>query len=73
MNIGGKIKEARELINITQAELARKAGMKEARLALYEQSVSMPSVGSLSRIADSLNKPIEYFFENKGQQRISEF
>ena len=53
MDLGGKIKRAREQSGMTQAELAKKAGVKQARISLWEsgkrQQMSLENLRSIAR------------------------
>jgi transcriptional regulator with XRE-family HTH domain len=53
MDIGAKIKRAREQAGLTQAELAKKAGVKQARISLWEsgkrQQMSLEHLRSIAR------------------------
>jgi transcriptional regulator with XRE-family HTH domain len=53
MDVGSRIKRAREQAGMTQAELAEKAGVKQARISLWEsgkrQQMSLEHLRSIAR------------------------
>jgi len=53
MDISAKLKRAREQAGLTQAELAKKAGVKQARISLWEsgkrQQMSLEHLRSIAR------------------------
>jgi transcriptional regulator with XRE-family HTH domain len=53
MEVGSRIKRAREQAGMTQAELAEKAGVKQARISLWEsgkrQQMSLEHLRSIAR------------------------
>jgi len=59
-SLGQRIKKIRKAKNITQVELAVETGLSPSYIASIEQSVRMPSLKTLNKIAKSLNiKPNE--------------
>jgi Zn-dependent peptidase ImmA (M78 family)/transcriptional regulator with XRE-family HTH domain len=60
---GDRIKQARELVGITQAELAEKVGVNQSTIAYVEQSapVFAPSDALIESIAFQLGFPVSYF------------
>jgi len=60
--IGDRIRQARKDRNRTQSELADALGKTTGAISQLEQGNVQVSVVELTKIADFLNKPIEYFF-----------
>jgi transcriptional regulator with XRE-family HTH domain len=60
--IGDRIRQARKDRNRTQSELADALGKTTGAISQLEQGNVQVAVVELARIADFLNKPIEYFF-----------
>ena len=50
----------------TQASLARKMGITRAQINLWLKNKYTPKMSSLQKLADALDKPVNYFFENYG-------
>lgn len=47
MEFGKRLKEARELKNLSQCELAKKTGIKNDMISLYEKGAYQPSLRTL--------------------------
>ena len=58
MNTGERIKTNRKKANLTQEELARKAGISVFTLQKYETGARNPKLTTLQKIANALNCPI---------------
>lgn len=70
-NLGERIKKARLDIGLTQKDVAKKLQCTEIMISRYELGISQVSTVQLARIADILNKPISYFFnENQYSDSI---
>ncbi len=54
-----KIKEKREMLNISQRDLAKQCGIKQPALARIESFKVIPQVNTLIRIADCLGLNID--------------
>lgn len=64
--IGSKIKEARESLNISQAELAEKLGFQSATaISLIENGERGIAVTLLQRLSEILKRDIKYFLGQK--------
>lgn len=59
--IGKKIKEARETIGLSQKDLGIALGLSDKAVSAYEAARTIPPLETLVRIAEELNKPIDYF------------
>ncbi|MBY7898507.1 helix-turn-helix domain-containing protein [Vibrio fluvialis] len=61
-----RLKAARKKAKITQKDLGVKIGMEESsasgRMNHYEKGRHVPDIGTLTRIAEELNVPLNYFF-----------
>jgi len=60
--IGHRIREARKVTSRTQKDLARALGKTAGAISQLEQGNVQITVIELHKIAEFLNKPIEYFF-----------
>jgi len=64
MNIGARVREAREDLGMSQAELARRAGVARNYIVMIEHGGRTPSVGLLEKIAHELRtEPAELLRE----------
>ena len=57
------IKAWREYFKLTQAELAKKAGMKQSALARLECSNASPRKSTLTKIADAMGISVDQLIE----------
>jgi len=57
------IKAWREYFQLTQAELAEKAGMKQSALARLESSSSTPRKSTLAKLAEALGISVDQLIE----------
>lgn len=63
-NIAKKVKEARHLANLTQAELAEKIGISTNAVAKLENNLMSASIQTLVNIANVLNIDMNCLFLN---------
>lgn len=62
MNIGNKLKAYRLSFNLTQEELAYKAGINEKYYGRLERNESCPTIEKMEKICTALNTDIVSFF-----------
>ncbi len=66
--IPARLKAARKKAKITQKDLGVKIGMEESsasgRMNHYEKGRHVPDIGTLTRMAEELDVPLNYFFCN---------
>ncbi|HHF3112018.1 TPA: helix-turn-helix domain-containing protein [Vibrio diabolicus] len=64
--IPARLKAARKKAKITQKDLGVKIGMEESsasgRMNHYEKGRHVPDIGTLTRMAEELDVPLNYFF-----------
>lgn len=65
MQIGKKIKKARELRDMSQTLLGDLVGLDAGRVRTYEACIRNPKESQLKAFADSLSIPEEYFTDHK--------
>lgn len=65
MNLGKKIKEARENKGFTQIDLANDTQISRASIQLYEANKVNIPFKNLEKIAKSLDIDLDYFLSNK--------
>ncbi len=58
-NIGRKIKEARQLMGLTQEELAEKVDMDSKHLSKIENGLHLPTYNTLKKLSSFLNFNLE--------------
>jgi transcriptional regulator with XRE-family HTH domain len=66
--IGNKIREARENQGISQKDLGMALGLSDKAISAYEASRTIPPLETLIRIAEELNKPIDYFIRSNAKE-----
>ncbi|MCL2352896.1 MAG: helix-turn-helix domain-containing protein [Firmicutes bacterium] len=70
MTVGKKIKDARKSQNISQADLASKAGLSRSYLGDVERDRYNPSVETLMRIAQGLNTEAGHLMDGIVSQKL---
>ena len=66
--LGGHIKNLREATKLTQAQLAEASGLSNNFIGLVERGKAVPSIKSLSRIADILGVSLAELFQLSGKE-----
>jgi transcriptional regulator with XRE-family HTH domain len=61
--VGQRIRVRRNMLGLTQEELAESLGISYQQVQKYETASNRVSAGRLFEIAAKLNSPISYFFE----------
>ncbi len=62
-HIGQKIRARRNLLGLSQTELADAAGITFQQIQKYERGVNRVGAGRLQQFSDALGIPPSYFFE----------
>lgn len=63
LQIGRRIRERRWLLGLSQERLARRVGLKFQQIQKYETGGAKVSAGRLSVLAEALDVPISYFYD----------
>jgi transcriptional regulator with XRE-family HTH domain len=63
VHIGQKIKTRRNLLGLSQTELADAAGITFQQVQKYEKGVNRVGAGRLQQFSEALGVPPSYFFE----------
>ncbi|AHD09046.1 MULTISPECIES: helix-turn-helix domain-containing protein [Phaeobacter] len=64
---GDRVAAARDAAGMTQAQLARRLGIKKATLAGWEQDLSEPRANKLSMMAGLLNVSMRWLLTGEGE------
>ena len=64
--LGKRIKLARVEADLTQTGLANKIHAKQKSISRYETGASVPTIETLTKIANALKKPVGYFLADLG-------
>ena len=67
-HIGGRIRERRIMLGLTQQQLAEMIGVTYQQAHKYERGINRVSAGRLFEIARALSTPITYFYEGIGEE-----
>ena len=67
-HVGGRIRERRLMLGLTQQQLAEMIGVTYQQAHKYERGINRLSAGRLFEIARALSAPITYFFEGIGEE-----
>lgn len=59
-NIGGRIRNARKKLCLTQQELGERLGVSGAMIGQYESGTRNPKIDTAKRIADALNTDVNW-------------
>jgi len=72
MNVGERIKQAREALRLSQAALAEAVGVQTNTVWRWENQRATPDVEVISQIAQALGVPVSYFFYEANSAEKSE-
>ncbi|MBR7513656.1 helix-turn-helix transcriptional regulator, partial [Mycobacterium tuberculosis] len=62
IDLGGRLRFLRQRHNLSQRELAKRAGVTNSTISLIESNQTNPSVGALKRILDGIPIGLPGFF-----------
>jgi len=65
MSLGERIRKRRQILKITQQELAKALGMTPQHISAIEQDKRMPSLAFLAKAAEELGVSIDYLVAGK--------
>ena len=65
MTFGKKLINARTALNLSQTELAERAGISERSIYSYEQTGTLPRTPVLKRLAGALNVTVTYLMDEE--------
>lgn len=67
--IGRRIRAVRRSLNLRQVDLSEMAGIPASHLSDIERGVLTPTIPTLHKISEALNRPLVYFLQADGDQR----
>ena len=67
-HVGGRVRERRIMLGLTQQQLADLIGVTYQQAHKYERAINRISAGRLFEIAYVLSVPVSYFFEGLEQE-----
>ena len=70
MKIGERIRNLRQLSNLTQEELAERANLTKGFISQIERDLTSISLDSLIQILDALDENISDFFQDASEEKI---
>jgi len=68
IDVGARLRELREERGVSMRALARRSGLSANALSMIERSLTSPSVGTLTKLAEALEVPIVAFFHKEEQK-----
>ena len=63
MSFAEKVKIARQALNLSQLELAKKAGLSDRSVYGYEKEGRFPTSPTLKKLADALGVNVSYLLD----------
>lgn len=66
-DLGDKIRKARIEQNVSQKDLGVSLGLSDKAVSAYESNRTIPPLETLIRIAEELNKPLDYFIKGNSE------
>ncbi len=66
-HVGGRVRERRIMLGLTQQQLADLIGVTYQQAHKYERAINRVSAGRLFEIAQVLSVPVSYFFDGLAQ------
>jgi len=69
INIGEKLRNARNALDLKQTELAEKVGITERSIYNYEQGTTYPKPMLLKKLAEALNVSVTYLMDEEESDR----
>jgi transcriptional regulator with XRE-family HTH domain len=66
-DLGDKIRKARTEQSVSQKDLGVSLGLSDKAVSAYESNRTIPPLETLIRIAEELNKPLDYFIKGNSE------
>ena len=69
VHVGGRVRDRRTLIGMSQTELGKRVGLGFQQIQKYEKGMNRIGAGRLWRFSLILGRPISWFFEGIGERK----
>ncbi|MBE7068608.1 MAG: helix-turn-helix domain-containing protein [Clostridiales bacterium] len=70
MDLGGKIKQMRNQLGLTQEELADRCELTKGYISQLENNLNSPSIATLTDILSALGSNLSEFFQNEKEEKV---
>jgi transcriptional regulator with XRE-family HTH domain len=70
MDLGGKIKQLRNQLSLTQEELADRCELTKGYISQLENNLNSPSIATLSDILVALGSNLSEFFKEESEEKV---
>lgn len=68
LHVGKRLRRRRRLLGLTQQQLAESVGIRLQQIQKYECGANRVSASRLFELAESLDVPVQYFYEGLSQR-----
>ena len=68
LHVGKRLRRRRRLLGLTQQQLAESVGIRFQQIQKYECGANRVSASRLFELAESLDVPVQYFYEGLSQR-----
>ncbi|MEA1943297.1 MAG: helix-turn-helix transcriptional regulator [Pseudomonadota bacterium] len=72
LHVGKRLRRRRRLLGLTQQQLAESVGIRFQQIQKYECGANRVSASRLFELAESLDVPVQYFYEGLSQRDENE-
>lgn len=72
LHVGKRLRRRRRLLGLTQQQLAESVGIRFQQIQKYECGANRVSASRLFELAESLDVPVQYFYEGLSQRDEAE-
>jgi transcriptional regulator with XRE-family HTH domain len=72
LHVGKRLRRRRRLLGLTQQQLAESVGIRFQQIQKYECGANRVSASRLFELAESLDVPVQYFYEGLSQRDESD-
>ncbi len=69
VHVGGRVRDRRTLIGMSQTELGKRVGLGFQQIQKYEKGMNRIAASRLWRFSLILGRPISWFFEGIGERK----